>query len=290
MIGSSAALIVATSSCALIPIDGPAPLRYRDAIFGSVNTTSDIVYGSAVNQLGTTITLKLDVYAPVGDTLTSRPLIIWIHGGSFNSLDKSSPELVDESTQFSMKGYVNASIDYRLSTHGCTSITPECLQAIIDAREDAQAAVRFFRAHAAQYGVDPTRIAVGGTSAGAITALNVAYMSDQPGASGNPGYSSAVRSAVSLSGSAIPFDAPDPSDNVAALDFHGTADPLVAYGWAQATIDNANAAGLEAYLVTWVGDGHVPYLQHRTEILDDTTNFMYHTLSLDTASTTAPAH
>jgi acetyl esterase/lipase len=271
---------VVTSGCALLPVPGDAPLRYRDAVFSNVTKTADVVYGSAVDQLGVTTALKLDVYQPAGDTLTRRPLIIWVHGGSFRALDKQSPELLDETSTFALKGYVNASIDYRLAPHGCTSITVECLQAIADAREDAQAAVRFFRANAATYGVDPTRIAIAGTSAGAITALNVAYESDNPGNSGNPGYSSAVRAAVSLSGAAIPSGAIDSHDNVAALLFHGTVDPLVPYTWADATANAATAAGLTSYLITWPGEGHVPYLQHRDEILDLTSNFLYRTLDV----------
>ena len=69
-----------------------------------------------------------------------------------------------------------------------------------------------------------------------------------------------------------------------ALLFHGTADPLVPYAWAQATVQAAKAAGLVAILVTWVGAGHVPYLQHRTQILNKTTNFFFQELDLAHAS------
>jgi predicted esterase len=110
--------------------------------------------------------------------------------------------------------------------------------AINQAREDAQAAVRFFRRRAGTYGVDPTRIAIGGTSAGAITALNVGYKPDHPGASGNPGYSSAVGGALSLSGAVIFTGEVGPGDAPALL-FHGTQDPLVPYPWAQDTVEAA---------------------------------------------------
>jgi acetyl esterase/lipase len=265
--------------CALAPIPGPAPLRYRDQVFTTVDKTADIVYGSAVDQQGTTVTLRLDVYEPDGDDETNRPVIVWVHGGSFRSGSKTSPEIVDEANTFAKKGYVNASISYRLSPNGCTVISAECIEAIIDAREDAQAAVRFFRANAGTYGVDPDRIAIAGTSAGAITALGVAYNADTPGSSGNPGYSSAVSSAVSLSGAAIFTNAIDSTDAPALL-FHGTADPLVPYSWATATIAAAQAAGLPAYLITWQGEGHVPYAQHRTQILSLSTNFFYNTFDL----------
>ena len=56
--------------------------------------------------------------------------------------------------------------------------------AIVAAEHDAQAAVRWVRANAASLRVDPNRIAVGGGSAGAITAVNVAQRSEDPGSVG----------------------------------------------------------------------------------------------------------
>ena len=120
---------------------GAAPVRYRDAIFTSVVKTSDITYGSAKNLSKQTITLKLDIYKPpASDTVKSRPAIIWVHGGSFSSGNKTSPELVDESNTFAKKGYVNASIDYRLEPGGCSASgpTPECINAILEAKQDAR--------------------------------------------------------------------------------------------------------------------------------------------------------
>jgi acetyl esterase/lipase len=278
-------LAVVAAGCDLADIPGQGPLRYRDEIFTGTTKTADVTYGSAVDQNGQTLALKLDVYRPTGDRVTRRPLIVWVHGGSFRSGTKASPELVDEATSFAKKGYVTASIDYRLSPTGCGGSAPvaQCVDAINDAREDAQAAVRFFRARAGPYGVDPTRIAIGGSSAGAITALNVAYQPDHPGSSGNPGQSSAVGGAVSLSGAVIFTGEVGPGDAPALL-FHGTEDALVPYAWAQDTVEAAHADQLRAYLITWEGGGHVPYAAHRDEILRLTTNFVYRTLDAGNAA------
>jgi hypothetical protein len=202
-----------------------SPLRYRDLLFPGVTTTSNLAYGSNLSYQGQPVTLFLDVVQPTGDVLTSRPAIVWVHGGSFVTGDKTSPEPIDEMNQFGRKGYFNVSINYRMTPNGCTVITAECLTAIDFALHDAQAAVRWLRANAATYALDVNRIAIAGTSAGAITALNVGYNPENPGDSGNPGFSSAVGAAVSLSGArlsgiASPGEAP-------ALLFHGTADPLV---------------------------------------------------------------
>jgi dipeptidyl aminopeptidase/acylaminoacyl peptidase len=261
----------------LRPVGDP-PLRYRDEVFSNVSVTSNVIYGSAVNQQGQTVTLRLDVYQPSGDTLEERPAIVWVHGGSFRTGTRTSAEIVDQANVFSRKGYVNVSISYRLSQNGCSAggITPECVTAIQHAKYDAFAAVRFLRANADTYNIDVDRIAISGTSAGAITAMNVAYDSTDVGNSGNPGFPSNVQAGVSLSGGRV-FGAFDAADAPTLL-FHGTADFVVPYQWAVNTRNGATAAGLASYLTSWEGAGHVPYLAHRTEIIDQTTNFLYHTL------------
>jgi acetyl esterase/lipase len=254
---------------------GDAPLRYRDAIFSSVNVTSNIVYGSAVNNESQTITLTMDSYEPVGDTVTARPAIVWVHGGSFAVGDKTSGELVDEANVFAKKGYFNVSINYRLEPPGCSAGTPTvlCVIAIAEAQQDAQTAVRFLRTNAATYGIDTDRIAIGGSSAGAITALNVGFTTNDPTAT--------VAAAVSLSGAR--FGGID-STGAPSMLFHGTADNVVPYSLAVNTYNAAIAAGLDSFLTSWAGAGHVPYVQHRTEILDQTQNFLYWEMDLANAA------
>jgi para-nitrobenzyl esterase len=282
-VSAAAALtLVATVACdPLATPSGPAPLRYRDDVLSAVTKTADITYGTAVDQTNRTVTLKLDLYEPSGDTISSRPAIVWVHGGSFCCGDKTSPELVDEANTFAHKGFVSVSINYRLASGGCTSGADviKCVTAIQQAREDAQTAVRFLREQATTYRIDPTRIAIGGSSAGAITALNVGYSPENPGSGDHQGFSSAVRAAQSISGAEL-ASSPINAGDAPALLFHGTADTLVPYSWAQDTVNRATAAGLLAILRTWDGEGHVPYSQHRTQILDETRNFFYSQMDL----------
>jgi acetyl esterase/lipase len=282
---SSLVAVAATVSAPLAPSFASSPVRYRDNVFTAVDKKADITYGTAIDELDqSVITLELDLYTPKGDNLRRRPAIVWVHGGSFCCGNKSSPELVDEATQFSLKGYVNVSIDYRLAHPGCVpGGGGTCLIGIREAMEDAQTAVRFLRSRAQKYGIDPRRIAIGGSSAGAITALNVGYNAANPGPGDHRRFSSAVQAVQSLSGCAITVT-PGPGGAPALL-FHGTADPLVPYSCAVATVARATAAGDRAILRTWEGDGHVPYPQHRTQILDQTGNFFYRQLDLAHAPT-----
>jgi acetyl esterase/lipase len=100
---------------------------------------------------------KLDLYVPKrGDNL---PLIVWVHGGAWTVGDKNwiiplrFPPLPPG---YFEQGYAIASVEYRFSQH---AIFPAQIQ-------DVKAAVRWLRAHAAQYRLDPNRFAVWGASAG----------------------------------------------------------------------------------------------------------------------------
>jgi acetyl esterase/lipase len=92
----------------------------------------------------------LDLYLPnLGDAM---PLIVWIHGGAFrmgSKADRVPFEMLEQ-------GYVIASLNYRLSQH---AHFPAQI-------EDCKAAVRWLRAHADTYRLDPLRFASWGESAG----------------------------------------------------------------------------------------------------------------------------
>ncbi|MCP5557613.1 MAG: alpha/beta hydrolase fold domain-containing protein [Verrucomicrobiaceae bacterium] len=96
---------------------------------------------------------KLDLYLPSGDH-GPLPLLIWVHGGGWQNGSKDgAPPL---RAGYLEKGYAVASINYRLSSH---AVFPAQI-------EDCKAAIRWLRAHAEQYGLDPKRFGVWGSSAG----------------------------------------------------------------------------------------------------------------------------
>ena len=263
---------------------GDSPLRYRDQVFNTVTVTRDLQYGSAPDSNGNPVALKLDVYQPSGDTQTNRPAVVWVHGGSFCCGDKTSPEIVDEATTFAKLGYVAVSINYRLlapagSCSGSTAGSSTCVTAALEAKHDAQAAVRWLRANAAKYRIDAGRIGIGGSSAGAITATLVGVFSEDVGSSGNPGYSSTVRGFQSLSGG-VPGGILVGAGDAPGLLLHGTADPVVPYQWSADTAAALLNAGVAAFLEPLDGAGHVPYAQFRDQILSQSDYFFYAVLDL----------
>lgn len=96
----------------------------------------------------------LDIHVPNNQTAPT-PLIVWIHGGGWQNGNKT---LGQNSFQlrYARNGYAVASLNYRLSS-----------EAIFPAQaHDTKAAIRWLRANAATYNIDPTRIGVWGSSAG----------------------------------------------------------------------------------------------------------------------------
>jgi dipeptidyl aminopeptidase/acylaminoacyl peptidase len=117
-----------------------------------------------------------------------------------------------------------------------------------------QTSVRWFRENAGSLRIDPDRIAVGGTSAGAVTALGVAIGGDDPLPGDHADQSSGVCTAVSISG-ANASTAVGPAD-AGALFVHGTADTVVPYDLAVQTRDAMVANGLPVSWNPIGGKGH----------------------------------
>ena len=272
------------TGCTLPAPDGDAPLRYRDQVFSAVSVTRDLTYGSAPDAQGNAVDLKLDLYQPTGDTVARRPALVWVHGGGFTAGSKSSGAAM--ATFYARLGYVAVSIDYRLlSPTGCggnPDPTPTCEAAALGAQHDAQAAVRWLRRNAATYRVDTERIAMGGGSAGAVTSLLAAYRSEDPGTSGNPGFSSAIRGAVSVSGG-IPTDEYIGAGDAGALFIHGTEDQTVPYRWAVSNAGRMYNLRLPVVLEPLDGAGHGLGVEYRDLIQQQSSYFLYAIMDLSRA-------
>lgn len=108
----------------------------------------------------------LNLYLPPDRPAGPLPLIVLIHGGGWEAGDKD--DFTGAAEEFVQRGYAAASLNYRLSN-----------QAVFPAQIiDCKAALRWLRAHAGEYGLDPARFVVGGHSAGGHLAALV-------GATGN---------------------------------------------------------------------------------------------------------
>jgi acetyl esterase/lipase len=252
-----AALAAAIGLCAVLIAPGTAQGdgRYLYEIFPTLTVTNDIVYGQAIDEFGELEDLTLDLYQPAGDPNTNRPVYVWAHGGGFTGGDKSNAPSVNLVRSLARRGYVTASINYRLREGpDLEPGTPEHAQAVFDAMSDGKAAVRWFRANAAAYGIDPDRISFGGYSAGGGIALLVAYTPDFAGESGNPGYPQDVSAVISFAAGTNDslIDAGEPP----VMLVHGTADAVAPYTGSLEVMARAVEVGIPAELHTLVGEGH----------------------------------
>lgn len=240
--------------------------RYRAEIFSAVNVTKDLRYGEAVNlSTGKNEVLYLDLYQPSGDNAPARAVVIWIHGGGFkNQKDKGDAFFTTLAKRFAQRGYVTASIDYRI--YG--SITAD---AVRQAYEDAKAAVRWLRANAKLYRLDTTRVAVGGKSAGAITSLMATY-AEPLGNSGSPGHSSAVSACIEMAGL---FDTAEmEKGEPPVLIIHGTKDNNVPFASSTLIKSQAELLGIP-YDYRPVQGGDHDLSDHMEELVQWSSDFLY---------------
>ncbi len=256
------------------PLPASAAERYRDEVFDSVVVTHDIAYGQAIDEYGQPETLELDLYEPSGDTEPARPAFVWIHGGGFTGGDKADAVHVEMATRFAKRGYVATSINYRLREgEYFDDGDPRLPQVIAEAQHDAQAAVRWLRANAAAYHIDPNRIAVGGSSAGAITALYVNYNSSDPGDSGNPGYSSSTSACIDVSGG-IDVSLMEQGEPPVMI-VHGMEDTRVPYEYALDIVARGQEVGISVEFHPLEGIGHGVWTEYKEPIILWTADFLY---------------
>jgi acetyl esterase/lipase len=178
-------LILAIASCSVALMAQAVEPRYA--------VISDVQYCSGGGH-----PLLMDIFIPNHRNRVPTPVVLWIHGGGWDHGDKKAnsgaPFLADG-------GFMAASLSYRLSGE---SPFPAAI-------EDCKCAIRFLRANAALYGIDPARIGVAGSSAGGHLAELIATVDQSQGLEGTGGWqrvASSVQAAASyfgVSDLSVPF-------------------------------------------------------------------------------------
>ncbi|MGK0363715.1 MAG: para-nitrobenzyl esterase [Saprospiraceae bacterium] len=230
--------------------------RYRSDVFENFTETTALKYGEGTTFAGNFQELFLDVYEPEGDTETLRPLIILAFGGSFIGGERADMVFLCEA--YAKKGYVAATIDYRLYDGPLFPIPSgaDMTDVVIKSISDMKAAIRYMREDAATtnlYKIDPDNVFVGGISAGSITAAHTAVIDStdsftdellaileanggwEGNSSDNFEYSSDVQGYINFSGGlndASWLDETDPP----FMSVHDDMDEVVPYGEGFASI------------------------------------------------------
>ena len=157
--------------------------RRRRADFPDVNIVRDLVYKRVDGH-----NLQLDIYSPKSIS-HPLPVVLWIHGHrwSYGSKEQRPP------VNLMAQGYIVVSLDYRLSGE---APFPAAI-------EDCKAAVRWLRANATTYHIDPDHIGAWGHSAGGHLAALLGTsggVAELEGAGDNSTFSSRVQAVCDMSG------------------------------------------------------------------------------------------
>jgi acetyl esterase/lipase len=186
----------------IVPVSTASPVQTQPPAAEAVTTDLDIPYQS-ING----VDLHLDIYRPTTPSTEPRPAVILLHGGGWSSFDKSNMRTMGQF--LARHGYVAFAVDYRLF-HDSQNRWPAQL-------DDVQFAVRWIRANASKYGVNPKLIGAFGHSAGAqlaaILGMEDTRTNTDPALAH---YSSKVQAVVDVSGP-TDFTADHNSEGVAFL-------------------------------------------------------------------------
>lgn len=241
--------------------------------------------------------LDLDIYLPNYDSDYERATIIYVHGGGFSQGVRNSEDIQEFCKQLSGYGYVVASISYRLTrkdqpgAFGCDCPTVDKLNTFQAAVEDVQDATFFLIENREQFGINPQKIILAGSSAGAETVLNTAY---QPPYcygldSGPVSFAGVISMAGAIPDTTVIYD----ESAVPSLLFHGTDDNLVPYSSAAhhycekgapgylilngsyTIAQKLNKLGTPYWLHTTCGAGHEMANIPMTEYFDEIVEFCY---------------
>jgi len=162
--------------------------------------------------------LLADIYTPVGDSSESRPLLMMLHGGAFLLGNKEETAHVAWCQYFASLGYVAVSMDYRLGFHLNKNSYAAAEQAAV---EDLEQALAYLLSRE-DLRIDPDRVFLAGTSAGAATSLSVAYRPNQEDAPYR------IRAVANCWGYVHSLDVLE-NARVPILSFQSKRDPVVPY-------------------------------------------------------------
>ena len=125
-----------------------------------------VSYGSDTSQ-------NMDVYIPAGRDSVNTKVILFIHGGSWSSGDKTEFNEAIDSIRNRLNNYAIFNMNYRLAFNGKNRFPSQI--------EDIQSALAFISSKAVEYRVNPNKICLIGASAGAHLALLQAYKNNSNG-------------------------------------------------------------------------------------------------------------
>lgn len=202
---------------------------YLDSIY-KVDPVKTEVYSEKEGE-----ELIIDLYQPAG-VAEKTPLIVFMHGGGFSGGSPKNPQEVEFAKIAASKGYSVGLISYRLKRKetgfGCDFEASGKIETFKMAAEDFMDAVSHLKKNAGKFNIDPEKIIVGGSSAGAEAVLNAVYNPDLMFEDSEDFSNIKISAVFSLAGAIVDTRYLGEEQAVPGIFFHGTEDNLVPYATA----------------------------------------------------------
>lgn len=196
---------------------------------------------------------RLDLIQPRTKASRPRPAIVFVHGGGWRNGDKRTGYFIQGAIEYARRGYVCITINYRL-------VAEAALPAAI---EDTKCAVRWLRAHAVKYSIDPERIGGYGNSAGAHLVAILGVTGPEDGLEGDGPWQEYSSRLNAVAASATPTDFLFRPNQMAKLareggTFHGAGDKVEKIARNASPLYHASADAPPFLLFHGTGDTTVP--------------------------------
>jgi poly(3-hydroxybutyrate) depolymerase len=194
-----------------------------------------------------TLKLEMDIFMPKTKSKEKLPLLVHVHGGGFAGGERKNDHAISRAA--AAEGFVAANITYTLYMKGknfsCEGILPEKIKAIQIAANQLQQAVIYFLKNQNTYNIDPKKVFISGSSAGAETVLHAAYWDTKMMSMYPDKLPSDFKYAGLISGSGAIMDLNfiTPKNLVPMMFFHGSCDTTVPYGTASHHYCPASSSG-----------------------------------------------
>ena len=218
-------------------VSGLAQERYSEPVFHRISTET-FTYSD---------TLQLDYYSAAADTLSSKPLLLLVHGGGFAIGKRDNPLERAFSMDMAKRGFAVASISYRLlrkgKSFGCDCTAKEKIATFNAAAEDILLAADFLASRSDELRFDPEKIVLVGSSAGAEAVLNTVFMQYHHNFNELPYKDLKFAGLISFAGAVLDINYITRENGIPTLLFHGEKDRLVPFGIAAHHYCDSNAKG-----------------------------------------------
>lgn len=217
-----------------------------------MKATHNVQYAEAIDFEGNYQKLHLDVYQPDESKENKKPSVILIHGGGFESGDKSQELYVQMANEFTKRGYVAFCINYRLNNMYFKVSAEKALDAAVS---DALTALNWVRSKSTEFGIANEKIVVAGDSAGGAIVTSLSY---------NNNAAAGIAACINLWGG-MPgqrcwdgnqFEGQIPANAPATLLIHGTEDTIAPFENSVKLSERLKEANVKHELYTLVGAKH----------------------------------